>query len=123
LILFGQLYELDEVVDGALMWRSEFAHGEEKHSSHDAPFLRRELEGEGAKVKVGEEPGELVGDGLVDDVLAVVGFLATKRLCEFRKCQNLDLGLPPQEISHFGACLYLSRRPVCSTIRVDGLFQ
>ena len=123
MILFRQLYELDEVVDGALMWRSEFADGEQKYSSHDVPFLRGKLKGEGAKIKVGEEPGELVGDGLVDNVVAVVGFLAAKRLCEFRKCQNLDLGLPPQEISHFGACLYLSRRPVCSTIRVDGLFQ
>jgi len=103
------------------MWRSKFAQGEKKYSGYDVPFLRGKLKGEGAKVKEGEELSELVGDGLVDNVLAVVGFLAAKRVCELRQCQNLDLGLPQQEIPHLGALLYLSRRHFCSTIRVYGL--
>lgn len=63
-------------MNGALVGRSELAQGEEEYSCNGVPFLRGKFKGEGAKVKEGEELGELVSDGLIDNVLAVVGFLA-----------------------------------------------
>ena len=58
------------------MRRGKFAQSKKKYPGYDVPFLRGKLKGEGAKVKEGKESSELVGDRLVDDVLAIVGFLA-----------------------------------------------